>query len=920
MGPRMVRLLRDRYYAYDSLHGCDLVTGDAVRLDDLPADDTPSHEPALAPFVEVLNHGREGDPRWVVADARNGVQASALVRRAAAHARRTGYVPIRVDLYERLRESLNDDLGERSLLLIGTFADAGDTARKVFVDAAAHSPRPHVLLTFESRQSRDRGVVREARAVYGTAPLRPTSRVQAVSPDVARHLQRGARATEFQCAGRHAAAERLLRDVAAALGRREAFDHAATTMIALARMLLERGRARDAEATCDEAARLAERGHSSHVAADARIWQAACRTDDARLTDAEAPVRALLLTGALSRAQRTLASALLARVLLWQRRHDDAVQIVLPRKADSPADADGSEIEPTSAAWAEATEVRVLVTAGRLFEAGRRVTALVARTEQNADVMPRLIANVARLRHLAAVGDLAGGEQCFHCILTLAREVRASLRAVRVRLMWHDVLRRVDRSREAQAQLDRLRRLRSACPPLLRRAIDERLSEPRNPSASAVSWTSVQAGAPVALALLNAAHEEEDDGNAVRQTLDRLAGELQTCRIEMVSTDAGPVSTLLSIGTGLSTHLGQRVLETGLSLPCEIHRGGKEIGTPIRLGSRLLSALVCRWPLDREPPAGALDMLRLAAAVVAPRVDALLASARETARAATSVPELVGSSKTMAEMRRAIERAATAPFSVLIEGESGVGKELVARAIHQLGPRRERRFCDVNCAALPDELLDSELFGHARGAFTGAVTDRAGLFEDADGGTVFLDELPDLSARGQAKLLRVLQQHEVRRIGETFSRKVDVRLVTATNRDMAIEVAEGRFRRDLLYRVDVIRIRIPPLRDRPDDIAALTDHFWRSAAGRVGSRATLTPAVITALTRYHWPGNVRELQNVMAALAVSSRRLVDARAQFERRWVEVALARAGGSRTRAAAELGLSRQGLLKMMTRLGLE
>jgi transcriptional regulator with PAS, ATPase and Fis domain len=335
--------------------------------------------------------------------------------------------------------------------------------------------------------------------------------------------------------------------------------------------------------------------------------------------------------------------------------------------------------------------------------------------------------------------------------------------------------------------------------------------------------------------------------------------------------------------------------------------------------------------------------MELASAVVAPRVDALLASARETARTATSVPELVGSSKAMADMRRAIERAASAPFSVLIEGESGVGKELVARAIHQLGPRRERRFCDINCAALPDELLESELFGHARGAFTGAVTDRAGLFEDADGGTVFLDELPDLSARGQAKLLRVLQQHEVRRIGETFSRKVDVRLVAATNRDMSSEVTEGRFRRDLLYRVDVIRIRIPPLRDRPDDIPALAEHFWRSVASRVGSRATLTPAVITALARYHWPGNVRELQNVMAALAVvapprgrvhaallppavahaspaTSRRLVDARVQFERRWVEVALARASGSRTRAAAELGLSRQGLLKMMARLGLE
>jgi two-component system response regulator HydG len=295
----------------------------------------------------------------------------------------------------------------------------------------------------------------------------------------------------------------------------------------------------------------------------------------------------------------------------------------------------------------------------------------------------------------------------------------------------------------------------------------------------------------------------------------------------------------------------------------------------------------------------------------------------------------------MADVRRAIERAARAPFAVLVEGESGVGKELVARAIHQLGPRRERRFCDVNCAALPDDLLESELFGHARGAFTGAVADRAGLFEEADGGTLFLDELPDLSSRGQAKLLRVLQQHEVRRIGETFSRTVDVRLVTAANRDMREEVAERRFRPDLLYRLDVIRIRIPPLRDRPEDIAVLVEHFWQASAARVGSRATLTHGVLAALSRYGWPGNVRELQNVVAAMAVAapargrirasilpaavtgatsvtSRRLAEARAQCERRCIEVALARAGGSRTRAAAELGLSRQGLLKTMARLG--
>ena len=246
----------------------------------------------------------------------------------------------------------------------------------------------------------------------------------------------------------------------------------------------------------------------------------------------------------------------------------------------------------------------------------------------------------------------------------------------------------------------------------------------------------------------------------------------------------------------------------------------------------------------------------------------------------------------------------------------------------------------MNCAALPDDLLDSELFGHSRGAFTGAVADKAGLFEEADGGTLFLDEVPDLSPRGQAKMLRVLQQQEVRRVGETFSRKVDVRLVTAANRDMRAEADAGRFRSDLLYRLDVIRIRIPPLREHPEDVALLAQRFWRASAARVGSGATLTHGLLSDLARYHWPGNVRELQNVMAALAVAapargtvrasllpatwsagvtSGRLADARAQFERRCVEIALARAGGSRTRAAAELGLSRQGLLKTMARLGL-
>jgi transcriptional regulator with PAS, ATPase and Fis domain len=310
--------------------------------------------------------------------------------------------------------------------------------------------------------------------------------------------------------------------------------------------------------------------------------------------------------------------------------------------------------------------------------------------------------------------------------------------------------------------------------------------------------------------------------------------------------------------------------------------------------------------------------------------------------ASTAIPELVGSSVAVHDVRRAVARAAAAPFAVLIEGESGSGKELVARALHHLSPRRERRFCDLNCAALPDDLLESELFGHVRGAFTGAVADRPGLIEDADGGTLFLDEVADLSPRAQAKLLRVVQQQEVRRVGATFSRKVDVRVISAANRDMRAEVAGGRFRQDLLYRLDVVRIRVPPLRERPEDIPVLAQHFWQAAAARVGSRALLTHAVLTALARYHWPGNVRELQNVIAGLAVAApargqvkpallpavlssvapvraARLTEAREQFERRFIEVALARAGGRRARAARELGLSRQGLLKMMARLGL-
>jgi transcriptional regulator with PAS, ATPase and Fis domain len=280
---------------------------------------------------------------------------------------------------------------------------------------------------------------------------------------------------------------------------------------------------------------------------------------------------------------------------------------------------------------------------------------------------------------------------------------------------------------------------------------------------------------------------------------------------------------------------------------------------------------------------------------------------------------------------------------VLIEGESGSGKELVARAVHEASIRRGRRFCALNCAALSDDLVEAELFGHSRGAFTGAVAERLGLFEESQGGTLFLDEVAELSSRVQAKLLRTLQEGEVRRLGESGTRKVDARIVAATNRPLSGEVTAGRFRNDLRYRLDVLRITIPPLRERLDDLPLLVRHVWAMLAKRTGSRAVLSPSAMSLLGSYDWPGNVRELQNVLASVMVAGPQrgvigprnlpshitrstamsaritLAEARREFEERYVRAALARAGGRAMTAARELGVSRQGLRKLTTRLGL-
>jgi DNA-binding NtrC family response regulator len=225
---------------------------------------------------------------------------------------------------------------------------------------------------------------------------------------------------------------------------------------------------------------------------------------------------------------------------------------------------------------------------------------------------------------------------------------------------------------------------------------------------------------------------------------------------------------------------------------------------------------------------------------------------------------LVGQSEAMQRVARLVESVAPASVSVLLRGESGTGKEVVARAIHQKSGRREKPFVAINCSALSEGLLESELFGHVKGSFTGAVRDKKGLFEQAHGGTLFLDEIGDISPATQVRLLRVLQEGEVRPVGASAQVPVDVRVVAATHRNLEQAMAAGTFREDLFYRLNVLTIELPPLRKRPEDIPLLAQHFLRRAAGRLGKPVSrLEPEALAALQAWRWPGNVRELENAM---------------------------------------------------------
>jgi DNA-binding NtrC family response regulator len=233
----------------------------------------------------------------------------------------------------------------------------------------------------------------------------------------------------------------------------------------------------------------------------------------------------------------------------------------------------------------------------------------------------------------------------------------------------------------------------------------------------------------------------------------------------------------------------------------------------------------------------------------------------------TSDSLLIGISASMRRLRAALTRLASQDVSILIQGESGTGKELVARALHERGSRRARRFVALNCGAIPEALIDSELFGHTKGSFTGATTDRPGVFVEADGGTLFLDEIGDMPMPVQARLLRVLQEGEVRPVGGSGVRNIDVRVIAATHVDLAHAVEQGKFRQDLYYRLNVVVLAVPPLRDRLDDLPLLAAHFLKKHGG--ATPPSLSPETLEVMARYTWPGNVRELENaLMRAIAL----------------------------------------------------
>ncbi|MBI3402613.1 MAG: sigma 54-interacting transcriptional regulator [Acidobacteria bacterium] len=765
-------------------------------------------------------------------------------------------------------------------------------------------------------------------------------------------------AAEQLSRGRHAPAIRQLRHAIGGFARRDAWTEAADGGLILASALLRRGRVREAQVALEETRQYAGRAGRDALLLDLAALSGDAWIDLARLDDAESVVGSAIASArAVRDVSRTRAlSLVLARGLAWRGRWADAASVLGGPATDAPI---GLRVRHAALASRIAVgqrdPVRAMALTTEIMEAARAL---------GSEALTAAAVCAAAFVHLS-VGDFEAVQRHAVAAIAAARAGHDPLRAVRARLLLAEAERRRGRPARALALLRRMGLLAAALPPVLRvrwemigalaRGGDPRAVVTKHVASSGLDALALFADfrsagqadavedsiAEELVSVLRVCQTAEDESAVLKTVCARVRKQTHAAAVAFVATRGGRTHMVEGDGGRLDPEIAERALSIGAAIAPHLHGDRIEAAAPVQYGGRLIGALCARWVLGcTHDLSRAPLVLTLAAAAAAPLLSAAIV--RREQAPTLAVGAIGGVTEAARELRGAVERAAPAPFPVLITGESGSGKELVARAVHRAGARRDRPFCTLNCAALPDDLVEAELFGHTRGAFTGAVADRPGVFEEAHGGTLLLDEVGELSPRAQAKVLRVIQEGELRRVGENLCRRIDVRLIAATNRELSQEVAAGRFRLDLLYRLDVLRITVPPLRERREDIIVLAEQIWRECTARLGSRATLGAATIGALARYDWPGNVRELQNVLAAVAVrcprrgvvppealppqcgghvnlATSRLEDARRQFEARFVRAALARSGGQRRRAAEELGVTRQGLTKLMTRLGI-